>query len=243
MHRPWNFTVHTRLWALFCLLATVTAAWAGRPLATDDASTVEPGSCYVESWVEWAGSQRSFVLAPACAVAQGIEIAAAYALPHPRDDERAAAGLSFKWVPESWKFDSAAGPLGFGFKLGSAWRQPAGAGWQQSANGALFIATLVPADAWALHANLGVTRDRSSSTTAGLLNLALVWTPREDALFFAEAQTSNRRSDLGGTVSTAGGRWWALKDILGVDLTASQEAGGHNGTRWSFGFGWYGLGL
>jgi hypothetical protein len=55
----------------------------------------------------------------------------------------------------------------------------------------------------------------------------------------AETQANSRSSVFGGTVNTTGGRWWAVKDRLGLDLSASRTAGGDTG--WSIGLGWYGL--
>lgn len=222
-------------------LCQAPVAWAGRPLSSDDASTADPGSCQVESWLEGQGSDRALVIAPACGIAPGMELAADYTSLHPRDPVRAGAGLAFKWVPEAWAWDTAAGPLKLGLKLSASWLRPSGSGWQRSEVGALGLLTLQPHEDWALHANLGRARERSSGTTATLLNLALSWTPTEQTQLFAETQANSRRQVFGGTVNTLGGRWWLLKDILGLDLTASREAGSGSGTAWSLGFGWYGL--
>lgn len=224
-------------------LSQVPTAWAGRPLSADDASTADAGSCQLESWLEGQGSDRALVVAPACGIAPGMELAADYTTFHPRDDVRAGAGLAFKWVPEAWAWDTAAGPLKLGLKLSASWLRPAGSGWQHSQLGALGLLTWQPQEDWALHANLGRARERSSGSSATLLNLAVSWTPAEQALLFAETRANNRRQVFGGTVNTVGGRWWLLKDVLGLDLTASREAGAGSGTQWSLGFGWYGLGF
>jgi len=55
------------------LLLAVTAllgapAWAGRPLATDDASILEPHDCQVEAWHQHTGSLREWWAMPACRV-------------------------------------------------------------------------------------------------------------------------------------------------------------------------------
>jgi len=43
-------------------------AWAGRPLATDDASILEPQDCQVEAWHQRTGSLREWWAMPACRV-------------------------------------------------------------------------------------------------------------------------------------------------------------------------------
>jgi hypothetical protein len=73
-----------------------------------------------------------------------------------------------------------------------------------------------------------------------LVNLAAAWTPASAALVFAEVQASDRRALSGPTVRTVGGRWWLVDGEIGLDLTASREAGSDR-TRWSIGFGWYGI--
>ncbi|HEY0584576.1 MAG TPA: hypothetical protein VGD52_00455 [Pseudoduganella sp.] len=61
------------LWAAGTLLST--AAWAGRPLATDDASVLEPNDCQVEAWHQHTGRLREWWAMPACGVG-GWELAA-----------------------------------------------------------------------------------------------------------------------------------------------------------------------
>jgi hypothetical protein len=218
------------------------AAHAGRPLATDDAGTADPGTCQIESWLEREGSDRAWVLAPACGVATGLEIDADVTLPHPRDTLLAAAGLALKWVPAQWQLSTPAGDLNFGLKLGAGFEHPVGEGWQHAETSVLMLATLKPSDAVALHANVGAVKSHRDSASATLLNLALAWAPHESVLLFAETQANSRSAVFGRTVSGVGGRWWLAKDRLGVDLTASREAGAPT-TRWTVGLGWYGLAL
>lgn len=52
-----------------------TAAWSGRPLATDDATVLDAGDCQVEAWHQHAGKLREWWAMPACGVA-GWELAA-----------------------------------------------------------------------------------------------------------------------------------------------------------------------
>lgn len=222
-------------------LSQAPGAWAGRPLSSDDAATADTGTCQVESWLDGQGSDRALVIAPACGIAPGIELAADYTLFHPRDPVRTGAGLAIKWVPEAWSWATPTGALNLGLKLSAAMERPAGSGWRLAGTGLLGLLTLAPDDDWALHANLGMARERSSGTTGSLLNLALTWTPTEQTLLFAESRMNNRREVFGGTVNTLGGRWWLLKDSLGLDLSASREAGSGSRTAWSLGFGWYGL--
>jgi hypothetical protein len=216
-------------------------AHAGRPLSSDDASTADTGTCQLESWLERAGRERAWAIAPACGIAKGMEVGADYTLPHPRDTLRATGGLAFKWVPEGWLSTTSAGELNFGVKLNASMDHPTGAGWHRSETSVLALATLKPSDALAVHANLGAAHEHTSRTTATLLNLAIAWTPGEQALLFAETQANSKRTVFGGTVNTAGARWWLVPDRFGLDLSASRQAGAAIGTLWTLGLGWYGL--
>jgi hypothetical protein len=224
------------LWALMNL------AHAGRPLSTDDAAAADAGTCQVESWQGHAGSQRAFVLAPACGVVPGVELSADTTWPTPRDVVRQGAGLAVKLAPVAWKMDSGAGELNFGLKLSGAWLKPADARWQSSGVTLLGVASLKATEQVSVHANLGASRDRASSTQATVFNLALVWTPYESLLCFVEGQGNNKKDQFGGTVNTAGARWWLVKDRLGLDITASRESGAAGPARYTVGLGWYGIG-
>jgi hypothetical protein len=57
---------HFILLAAGALLAA--PVWAGRPLATDDASVLEPHDCQVEAWHQHTGNLREWWAMPACRV-------------------------------------------------------------------------------------------------------------------------------------------------------------------------------
>lgn len=63
------------LLAASALLAAPSASWAGRPLATDDASILAPHDCQVEAWHQHTGSLREWWALPACRLG-GWELAA-----------------------------------------------------------------------------------------------------------------------------------------------------------------------
>jgi hypothetical protein len=227
---------------LSAFLFSAHTAHAGRPLSTDDAGTADTKTCQVETWFERAGSERAWVVAPACGVFPGVELGADYTLPNPRDVVNAGAGLALKWVPEFAKVETRLGEVAFGVKVSTGWVKPAHSGWSSAGDSALALATLKPHDDWTVHANLGVARDKTSDVSASLLNLALVWTPHDRALVFAEIQANNKRQPFGGTIKGLGGRWWMVRDRVGLDLTASREAGVAGATQWTLGIGWYGIG-
>lgn len=232
------------LLASLCLAGVgVAPVQAGRPLATDDAATADVKSCQVEAWLERAGPDRVWVLAPACGVAPGLEISAELIRLQVPAPWRAAAGLGLKWVPAAWQLATPAGEMNLGLKLHTAMAKDVARGWHSSGSSVLLLSSLKLGDALTLHTNLGATRSRLIHSQAALLNLALAWTPAPDWLLFAEAQTNNRQAVFGATLASGGARYWWIKDSLGVDLTASRERAAGGPTLWSLGLGWYGIGL
>ena len=226
------------------LLAATSTAHAGRPLGTDDAGTAEAGTCQVEAWVERRGgaTDGADVVAPACGLLDGLELGGDHTR-YPGDPSAGSAvNIGVKWVPPAWTTDTPWGALAWGLKGSLGYERPPAAGWHRSNAGLLGLATLRASETLALHANLGPVRSADDSSTTTQLRLAAVWTPHPAALLFAETQANDRPAAAGGTQSTVGGRWWWVADRLGLDLTASREAGAGLGTRWSIGLGWYGIG-
>lgn len=84
-----------RGWPLVTAMAVVGPAWAGRPLAVDDANTNDRGAGHVEAWVERAGGATSVTLAPAYAPIDGLEFAAA--LSRDTTNQVNARALVVKW--------------------------------------------------------------------------------------------------------------------------------------------------
>ena len=56
------------------LMCAAGAAQAGRPLSTDDAATIPPGECQMESWYQSADDAREAHLAPGCGVGETVEV-------------------------------------------------------------------------------------------------------------------------------------------------------------------------
>lgn len=233
MHRPL-----ARLALLFLALSSL-PAFAGRPLGTDDASTVGDRQCQLEAWREKADSTRGWVVSPACGLGEfefGIE---ASATKQAEEQKEWAQSVALKWAPAPLKF----GPVGFGAKLwtGRAKLSPAAEeewqGYRPVENGALLLASWSIMDGLNLHANLGSKRDRVEQHNARLANLALTWDIHERIMLFAEAQNEQRA----GTTQATGLRLWAVPEKFGIDFTAARVAGVKDSTNFSIGFGWYGL--
>jgi hypothetical protein len=238
--RDFKLTMKTKALVPLLFLFAVHGSWAGRPLATDDAAVADFGTCQVEAWAERAGHGDAYVVGPACGVWRGVELDGEYDWLHPRDETRAESSVALKVVPESWALNSAVGEWKFGLKLAQGFVQPADRGWLGSGTSGLLLVSLKANDEWTVHANLGAGHDRESGDDAALFNMAVVWTPHERVLLFAEVLTNTRSEIFGGTTKNIGARYWLIPDVLGVDLTAGRESGSGS-TVWTAGFGWYGI--
>ena len=224
-----------------CAGAASTSARAARPLATDDAGVADTGTCQLEAWYGSARADRAIVLAPACGIAAGWELGGDAARAHEQGQTAAAVAVAAKWVPAVGMLATPVGPLTLGLKASTARAREQGSGWDALGHSVLALATLEATPNIVLHFNLGAVRDAALHASGTLLNAALAWSAGESALLFAEVQANDRSALFGGAIRTAGARWWLVKDTLGLDFTASRQAGSDSGTRWSFGFGWYGL--
>lgn len=228
------------------LALAIPLAHAGRPLGTDDAGTAAAQTCQLEAWYEHSGSELTTELAPACGVAEGLELDLGITLPAQRKEQLLGSGLAVKWVPTAWASSTPLGELALGLKGGVDFEHPAGSGWRQAGSAALLLASLQVNEPWAVHLNLGWGHWRPAGQSpfqASLLNVAAVWTPGDQGLLFAEWQGNSRRADLGSPTVTAGGRWWLQKDKLGLDLTVGRETASGAPNVVTLGFGWYGLGF
>jgi hypothetical protein len=234
----WSHCVRTAA-ATLCLTAMV--ANAGRPLATDDASTSGDGNCQIEAWRERNPQLRSFVFAPACGVSVSSEVGAEYVRANIDGEPIRLAGLAWKWVPEQARIPMADSALQMGLKLASGWAKDQQHGWNTNTTDVLLLASLPLSDALTTHANIGYQRDKSLNAGATLINIALIGSVNERFILFAETKWNSRRELFGGRIYSAGGRWWLIKDTIGLDFTASRTSGTQAATIWGVGFGWYGL--
>ncbi len=97
------------------MIGTALSARAGQPLATDDASTVAPGTCQLEAWVRSGHDDREYWAQPACNWLANLEIAVGIARTHPGEGETSSAlqlqakTVLFPRTEGAWSFAAEAG--------------------------------------------------------------------------------------------------------------------------------------
>jgi hypothetical protein len=85
---------HTLISLLLC--TALSSAFAGRPLAVDDANVNEVGAGHVEAWFEKNGSEKSLTIAPAYSPIKGLELALAYNRDQPYTSNIVALGAKYQ---------------------------------------------------------------------------------------------------------------------------------------------------
>ena len=104
---------------LIVLALLPACANAGRPLATEDASILEPGACQLELWMDRSREARDVWAAPACNFGGGIEWQVAGA----RTFEQGSSALSAALVQAKTVFRSVDdNPWGIGLVAGATTR-------------------------------------------------------------------------------------------------------------------------
>ncbi|GGY60213.1 hypothetical protein [Pseudoduganella albidiflava] len=179
------------------------AAQADRPLVTDDAVVLSPGTCQVEASASRGPGQRW--LAPGCSVAEHWE-----------------AGIGVGNVRSGGKYHRAIvigakavlRPLSEeGIGVGAAVSEQRIAGPEASRDQAVSLIVSVPLAQWArAHVNTGAVRHGISHQRAATWAAALEATRGRGALTL---ETFGERGASRGW--QAGGRWTLVKDVLDAD--------------------------
>lgn len=220
---------------LLALLLLPLAAQAGRPLSTEDASTLDDRACQVEAWVDRTrGNVTDAFLVPACSAFD-----TEFQLGVARTREGGASYTSATFFQGKHAFRSVDdGDWGVGLVVGLAralrreerndWGDPylivpfsVGLGGDKDTRALL-------------HLNLGTTRNRAEGRYLTLWGAAVEKPVTERLTLLAEAFGENTRDPF----LRAGGRF-ALFEKFDIDLTYVTRAGGAREERyWSLGVHW-----
>lgn len=223
-----------RRYALALLWLAAGAAEGARPMATDDTGTAPAGSCQIEAWSARAGETRALTLAPACGLADRLELDSGIGRSNGAGQGIDALALGLKWAPEAANWHTPLGVLSLGLIGGGSWARDDARGWHGDTAAVAGLASLQLAPHWSLNLNVIGVRALQPSRWASGWRGALAWQPDERWLLFAETLQSSAASP----VRNAGARWWLLPQVLGLDLVLTRADGGN---AVGLGFGWYGI--
>lgn len=228
----------TAMRAATLLLATLllpAATLAGRPLSTEDASTLDDRACQLESWLDRTrGGVTDFSFVPACAVL-GVEWQAGAV--RTREGGRSATTATFVQGKHAFvSVDEGAWGIGVVAGLTRSPRREEKNGW-----GDPYL--IVPVSFGLgedkgtralLHLNVGTTRARDERRNLTLWGVAVEKPVTQRLSLVAEAFGENAAKPF----LRAGGRYAVFKGF-DVDLTWVTRSGGSREERyWSAGFHW-----
>ncbi len=161
-------------------LAAAPTAWAGRPMATEDASVGDAGTCQLEAWTERSRADRSHWLKPSCVPFGSTEFALGAA--RVRDDagERSSR---LEWHVKHLLRETTGEQAGYGLFLG-ALRDRSAPG--RSGERALKAMATLPLDGETLvmHLNAGLVRERND----GQRRTRALWSAALDRELWSETR-------------------------------------------------------
>jgi hypothetical protein len=220
--------------ALFALLliAASTAALAGRPLTTEDASVLDDKRCQVEAWIDRGRDASQAWLAPACNFGGGIEWQAGIA--RTRESGRSVTTATYAQAKGLFKEIDDASRWGVGWVVGVNRdpRREAQRGWKDPY--ALVPASFAAGDAL-IHANLGWSRDRAERRDRSIWGTAIEVPGGARVTWLAEAFGEGSQKPF----LRAGARIGVVKDVFEIDVTIVSRPGGTREERYiSLGVFW-----
>ena len=217
--------------AFAAALATMPAL-AGRPLSTEDASTLADKACQLEAWVDRYRDATQGWFVPACNFGAGIE----WQFGAARTGEQGRSAFSEAYFQAKTVLRSVDdSPWGVGVVAGVT-RRPLAESHRGWSNPYVVIPVSVRLGGETLlHANVGASHDRAARRTVTLWGVAFEAPMASRTYLVAEAFGENAATPY----LRAGIRFTAIADRLDLDLTAVTRPGGGREERYmSIGFTW-----
>jgi hypothetical protein len=213
----------TSVVAVACLLPL--AAFAGRPLSTEDADSLDDKACQVEAWIDRSRVETQAWMVPACNFGLGIEW---------------QFGFSRSWSEGTSRFPEAyvqgksvwgtlrEGGWGVGVVGGVVRRanEPEASGWENPYAIAIFSSAVGTAGT-NVHLNLGWARDAAQKQNSTLWAAAVEHPLPAGVTLLAESFGNDRDKPF----FRVGGRYAAIKDRLDLDLSFVTRSGGNKSDR------------
>ena len=221
--------------ALLLALLIPGLAFAGRPLSTEDASTLEDKACQLESWADRTrGNVTDVFVVPACSI---LDTEFQLGAVRTREAGRTFTSATFFQAKHAFRsVDDGAWGIGLVAGLARALEREEKNDWGDP----YFI---VPVSFGLgddketralLHLNIGTTRNRAEARNLTLWGIAIEKPVAGRLTLLAEAFGENTRDPF----IRAGGRY-TLFEKFDVDLTYVTRPGGEKeDSYWSLGFHW-----
>jgi hypothetical protein len=226
---------------IFLILTAPVLSWAARPMVTDDANVVDPGSCQLESWVKHSGLGTERWALPGCNFWADTEITLGGSSQSARDDPASEwTVLQFKkrWIklePGSWGLSTSIGHVDARVKPRGL---PVNSSLFPVRDGYLNVpVTYLSPNGWLVHLNMGWIQHHQEQKNRPTWGLAGEWPVNPRTFLLAETfGESGTRSKY-----QVGLRAWIKPQKLQIDTTYGQPIGIGGDQRWiSIGIRWLG---
>jgi hypothetical protein len=225
--RPASAALAAVLAATLCLPAV-----AGRPLATEDADTLDAGDC---EWESFAGretarglpSARAWATQVGCGVGHHAQVALGVGQTRSAGDTVPGWALSGKLglVPRG------EGATGVSLAWGLGAEKAPGASMKHETSLLALVATRELSDGVLGHLNLGWARSESARRSSTLWNAAIEGTVGRGVDLMAEVYGDDRDKPWVAT-----GIRWTLGESFSVDASYSVQTGSPRVKLWTLGF-------
>ena len=203
-------------------------AEAARPMYTDDARIVDPGSCQVESWIRDNRDSTEYWALPACNPLGLLELT--YGGAGTRFD-----GESTVFTDNILQAKSIFKPLeangwGWGVALGTDrhLHRDAANGWPGDVYAYIPASFSFNDDAQVLHLNAGFVNRRDIDKYVGTWGIGAEIQVREELYFIPEVYGNDR----GRPFVQVGMRYWIVKDRVQMDATVGNRLDSNTEERW-----------
>ena len=219
----------------FAVLTAISSgpAWSARPFVTDDARLTTAGSCQLETWTRVYRDSTEFWALPACNPGGNFEmtVGGGRAL---YDDQDRSPNSDYVFQVKMLLRKLEPDEIGVGFAAGTVRHPAVNPGPNLMGNTYVYVPVSISLanDQWVLHLNSGWLREHITSRNRATWGVGTEWNISERVTWMAEAFGDSHPN----TYWQAGGRFSLIPQLLQIDTTIGQSAGGENTSRWlSFG--------
>jgi len=208
-------------------------AWSARPFVTDDARLTTAGSCQLETWTRVYRDSTEFWALPACNPGGNLEltVGGGQAL---YDDQALSANSDYIFQVKTLLRKLETNEVGVGVAAGTVRHPAVNPGPNLMGNTYAYVPVSVSLadNALVMHLNTGWLREHITSRNLATWGVGAEWNTSERITWMAEAFGDSYPN----TYWQAGGRFSLIPQLLQIDTTVGQSAGGKNTSRWlSFG--------
>jgi hypothetical protein len=206
------------------------AAWAGRPLATEDAGTLSVGECEIESFAgRMHGPSANVQWAQAgCGVGFHTQLAIGAGRERAGDERGTSAAIAGKTFVRELTEDQAG--FAVAYTLGGERRQADG--FRHETTEFRGVASLPQGD-WVFHANLGWQREHAAHRTSSLFGFAV---ERIGAFGAIDLMAEIFGDDREASWTQFGIRWTVVPERFSIDASWGVQLASQRSRQTTLGF-------